>query len=98
MKRLLLFILLNPFAAIAQRTLTGAVSASEDGTALPGVNVSIKNTRQGTITDDSGRFSLSLVRGETLIFSFIGFTTKEVRITEANDYPVSSAPRYAHPR
>lgn len=92
MKRLLLFILLFPFAAIAQRALTGVVTASEDGTALPGVNVSIKNTRQGTITDGSGRFSLSLVRGETLVFSFIGFISKEIRITEASEYVVSLAP------
>nr|WP_295932102.1 TonB-dependent receptor [uncultured Dyadobacter sp.] len=92
MKRLLLFILLSPLTSLAQRTLTGVVTASEDGTVLPGVNVSIKNTRQGTITDTSGRFSLSLVRGETLIFSFIGFIAQEVRITGSNEYNVSLAP------
>lgn len=89
MKHLLLFILLISTPLFAQqRTLTGVVHA-EDGTALPGVNVAVKNTRQGTITDTDGRFTLPLVKGETLLFSFIGFTAKELPITTSNEYNVT---------
>jgi iron complex outermembrane receptor protein len=90
MKKYILFLLFLPFSTFAQqRTLTGTVTASEDGVALPGVNVTVKSTRQGAITDADGRFSISLVKGETLVFSFIGFTAREVPITQANEYNIA---------
>ncbi len=47
---------------------------------LPGVNIVVKGTTQGTVTDNNGRFSITLKsRNETLVFSFIGFETKEVK-------------------
>jgi len=85
--------LFTTFKSIAQqRTLTGVVTISEDGSALPGVNVSIKNTKQGTITDADGRFSISLVKGTTLVFSFIGFTAKEVPIGSENEFKITLEP------
>ena len=92
-KFILLLFLFTTFKSIAQqRTLTGVVTISEDGSALPGVNVSIKNTKQGTITDADGRFSISLVKGTTLVFSFIGFTAKEVPIGSENEFKITLEP------
>ncbi len=89
MEHLLLLILLISTPLLAQqRTLTGVVSA-EDGAPLPGVNVAVKNTRQGTITDTDGRFTLALVKGEALVFSFIGFIAKELPVTSSNEYDVT---------
>ncbi len=70
------------FSAIAQeRALTGKVTSAEDGGALPGVNVVVKGTTQGTITDINGDYALSVSpEAEILVFSFIGLTTKEVSI------------------
>ena len=58
---------------------------SVDGVALPGVNVMIKNTNIGTVTDGSGNYQLSvpenkpgLVNNPSLVFSFIGFSSTEV--------------------
>lgn len=68
-----------PESALAQ--VSGTVTSSSDGSALPGVSVVIKGTTTGTITDGSGKYALD-VSGDnaTLIFSFIGYTTQEVPV------------------
>ncbi|MCL3779206.1 SusC/RagA family TonB-linked outer membrane protein [Prolixibacteraceae bacterium JC049] len=83
-KRLLLvLVLVNAFmvSAWAQRTLTGKVTAKEDGEPLPGVNVVVKGTTIGITTDFDGKYSINApANAETLVFSFIGMETKEVKI------------------
>jgi TonB-linked SusC/RagA family outer membrane protein len=62
-------------------TVTGKVTASEDGSAIPGVNVYLKGTQSGTITDAEGSYSLVVNDSKgTLVFSYIGYTTQEVAI------------------
>lgn len=59
----------------------GRVVSSEDGSGLPGVNVVVKGTTVGTVTDAGGNYSLSLPAGANfLVFSFIGMQTEEVAI------------------
>lgn len=66
-----------------ERTITGKVASAEDGTPLPGVNVVVKGTTNGTVTDAEGNFSLSIPNsGASLVFSFIGLQTQEVLIGE----------------
>jgi TonB-linked SusC/RagA family outer membrane protein len=84
MKRILFALLLAVAflyqqAALAQSIhITGRVEA-EDQSPLPGVNVLIKGSSQGVVTDSQGAFSIqSPVERPTLIFSFIGYETKEV--------------------
>ncbi len=63
------------------RTLTGKVTAANGEGSLPGVNVVVKGTTNGTITDIDGNYQLSIDQtAETLVFSFIGLVTKEVPI------------------
>jgi len=63
------------------RTVTGKVTSSEDGSAVPGVNVVVKGTTNGTTTDADGNFSLVVPNeGGTMIFSFIGLGTQEAVI------------------
>src|SRR5688500_2032144 len=82
---LLLVVLLGSdvFAGIlrADVTVTGKVTSAEDGAAVPGVNVYVKGSQAGTITDADGEYSLS-VENENgiLVFSYIGFTTQEISI------------------
>ncbi|MDM8159972.1 TonB-dependent receptor [Labilibaculum sp. K2S] len=64
--------------------ISGVVKSSSDGDALPGVNVIIKGTYQGTITDINGAYSLEVEDGKTLVFSFVGFETKEIPFTGQN--------------
>ena len=70
------------FALTAQaqeRTISGTVSSDEDGGALPGVNVIVKGTTIGTVTDIEGNYRLEVPEGDnTLQFSFIGYVTEEV--------------------
>lgn len=62
-------------------TITGKVTSSEDNLGLPGVNVYIKGTNQGTITDANGNYSIEVPGQEsTLIFSSLGFTKEEVNV------------------
>ncbi len=52
-----------------------------DGEALPGVNVLVKGTNIGTVTDVEGKYTLNVPAGATtLMFSFIGFNSEEVEI------------------
>lgn len=57
----------------------GVVRSAEDGLPIPGVNVVVKGTNTGTVTDIDGRFSFNhqLEEGAVLIFSFIGLVTYE---------------------
>jgi hypothetical protein len=57
-------------------TVTGKVTAREDGLPVPGVSVSIKGTTTGTQTDANGRFSLSVPNNALLSFSFLGYITQ----------------------
>ncbi|MBX2899744.1 MAG: SusC/RagA family TonB-linked outer membrane protein [Cyclobacteriaceae bacterium] len=81
MKKILLvcFSFVFVISAWAQeRVVSGKVSSSEDGSALPGVNVVLKGTTNGTVTDANGNYRLTVpASGGTLSFSFIGFATKD---------------------
>ena len=70
------------FSAWAQeRTVTGKVTSSEDGSSVPGVSILLKGTTNGTVSDASGSYSLSVPSaGGTLVFSFVGLLTQEVEI------------------
>ncbi|MHB1146048.1 MAG: SusC/RagA family TonB-linked outer membrane protein [Lutibacter sp.] len=64
--------------------IKGTVSDAS-GSPLPGVSIVVKNTAKGASTDFDGKFTLSNVqKGETLVFSFIGYTTKEVAVSNSN--------------
>lgn len=83
MKKLLLgclcLILLLATQTYAQnRTVTGTVTAREDGQPIPGVTVTIKGTTQGTQTGTDGKYSISAANGATLVFSFLGYNTESV--------------------
>lgn len=56
---------------------------------LPGVNVIIKGTQNGTSTDFDGRYNISVAAGETLVFSYVGFKTIEKVIGSGNSIDVS---------
>lgn len=90
---LVLFALAFAFSALAQeRTISGKVTSAEDGSGLPGVNVVLKGTSNGTVTDAEGNYKLAVPStGGTLQFSFIGFATQEVDIGERSVVDASMA-------
>nr|MDH4460070.1 TonB-dependent receptor plug domain-containing protein [Flectobacillus sp.] len=68
-----------PLVEIQANPVSGKV-ASVSGDALAGVSILVKGTKRGTSTDATGNFKLNAEVGETLVFSFVGFKTKEVKV------------------
>lgn len=67
---------------VAVLQVSGTVTAQEDGQAVPGVNVVFKGTATGTTTDSDGKYALTIPdEGGILIFSFIGYATQEVAVS-----------------
>ncbi len=63
------------------RTVSGKVTSAEDGSTLPGVNVVLKGTTNGAVTDIDGNYKLTVPEeGGTLTFSFIGLVSQDVEI------------------
>ncbi|OJJ17937.1 hypothetical protein BKI52_29205 [marine bacterium AO1-C] len=65
--------------AFSQVTVSGTVT-DNSGSPLPGVNVIEKGTSNGVATDANGKFSLNVSNGSTLLFSFVGFQPREVKV------------------
>jgi TonB-dependent starch-binding outer membrane protein SusC len=78
----LFFAFAGSIAAYAQElTVTGTVTDAADGTTIPGVTVVVKGTTLGTVTDIDGKYSIKVKSGDILAFSYVGYTTQEVTIT-----------------
>ncbi len=95
MKRFLLVIVSTVFclaygSVFAQdRSISGTVTSAEDGTGIPGVNIIVKGTATGTVTDSDGKYTLSVpASGGSLIFSFIGYSSQEVPIDGKNTFDI----------
>lgn len=72
--------LLAPANVQQKKTLSGKVTDSS-GQSLPGVSVVLKSTTIGTVTDFSGRYTLSNIPGDaTLVFSFVGMKAQEIPV------------------
>jgi TonB-linked SusC/RagA family outer membrane protein len=87
-----LLLLLSAVSFAQSRTVTGKVTGQEDGASLPGVNVLVKGTTSGAITDASGNFSLAVPGNDAiLVFSFIGFRSQEVAVGSRSTINVALA-------
>ena len=71
-----LVFILSCFVGFSQQNINGIIS-DEDGVPLPGVNVVVKGTNNGTSSDFDGNYSITADEDDTLIFSFVGNMTKE---------------------
>ena len=82
MRRILVLLIFSGLCLMgfSQRTITGKVTSAADGTPLPGVNVVIKGTSDGTVTDLEGIYTISATDEQALIFSYIGYLEEEVQI------------------
>ncbi|BDC98262.1 TonB-dependent receptor [Persicobacter psychrovividus] len=81
-----LMLLFTAFTVFAQgKVVSGTVTAEESGEPIPGVNVLIKGTASGTITDIDGNYSINASGNDVIIFTFIGLATEEVKVgTQTN--------------
>lgn len=64
-------------------TVTGTVTSATDGEPLVGATVLVKGTTIGTSTDIDGNYSIHADRGQTLVYSYVGYNSREVKVDEA---------------
>ena len=94
MKRLLLcliavFTLVSSELWAQDSVISGRVTDSEDGSGLPGVNVVLRGTTNGTVTDSEGQYNLNVPSEGTLVFTFVGMATQEVPISGRSEINVA---------
>lgn len=75
-----LAVLLLTICTSAQQMEVNGVVYDEDNLPLPGVMVLEKGTTNGTQTDFDGKFTLKTSIGKTLVFSYLGHITQEVKV------------------
>jgi TonB-linked SusC/RagA family outer membrane protein len=84
MRKSLLSILLTVFMCVQlfaqDKTVSGKVTSSDDGSPLPGVNVSVKGTSRGTTTSSNGTYKIAVSGNATLVFTFVGFEARQVSV------------------
>ena len=68
----------------AKVRISGTIISDEDNLALPGVSIAVKGSTIATISDLDGNFVIDADQGATLVFSYVGFTTKEVIAKETS--------------
>lgn len=86
MKQTLVFLFLllwTTLLSAQQMKVTGSVTSKMDGSPIPGSNVVVKGTTNGTITDMDGKYSVTVQNGETLVFSLIGMKSVEVVVNSS---------------
>ncbi len=71
------------------KTVTGTVTSASDGGPLPGVNVLVQGTTNGTQTDFDGNYSIEAEEGNVLIFSYIGTASQSIKVGSANTIDVT---------
>jgi len=94
MKKKILLIIVFCLAVFCQafaqnRTISGTVTDQQDGTPIPGVSVRVKSGREGTQTNPAGKFTISVPQDATIVFSFLGYQSVELKVGPSSEMNVS---------
>lgn len=74
----------------AQTSVSGTITSGEDSSPIPGVNVLVKGTSSGTISDVDGKYTLDVPSTDaTLVFSFVGYITQEIALNGKTSLDIS---------
>ncbi|OXB08837.1 carboxypeptidase-like regulatory domain-containing protein, partial [Flavobacterium reichenbachii] len=85
---LAVFALLHASGYSQNKQVTGIVTDAAK-LSIPGVNVLVKGTDRGASTDFDGKYTVNAAPGETLVFSFVGFVKKEIKVGAVNSYNIT---------
>ncbi len=88
----MLWLLLSISVQAQDKTVKGRITSAEDGSGLPGVNVVLKGTTNGTVTDVNGNYTITVPSSQSvLVFSFIGLKSQEHVVGDRSsvDVPMS---------
>ena len=90
----LFFILLSflPALSFAQKLISGTIK-DNSGDPLSNVSVMIKNSSKGTTSDARGHFSISVNKGDIIVFSFTGFQTREIKVNNQATVDIALSPK-----
>ncbi|MDT8886779.1 SusC/RagA family TonB-linked outer membrane protein [Aquirufa regiilacus] len=87
-----MFFVLMGIQMLAQdRTVTGRVTASDDGSGIPGASISIKGTAKGTSSDADGNYKITVSGSSVLTFSSVGFNSQDVSVGNKSQINVALA-------
>lgn len=90
---LIAFLLISSFCYSQEYEISGKVTEAQTGLPLPGATVVVKNGTLQTIADLDGNFQISGVpSGATLVFSYVGFTKYEFKVTKNETITVTLNP------
>ncbi len=76
--RIVIALFLCPAFGLAQNIVSGTITDQATANPIPGVNVVVKNTNSGAVSDFDGKYTLSAANGDVIVFSYIGYSTLEV--------------------
>lgn len=85
----LIFILSGNYLQAQLMQISGTVTSKEDGQALPGVNITISGSTQGSISDLNGNYKLEAKKGDNLKFTYLGYKVREIIIGDVSEINVS---------
>ncbi len=72
--------------------ISGKVSDGSNGESLPGVNIVVTGTQTGSITDIAGKYTIDAPKGATLVYSFVGYVSQEIEISNKTTIDVRLSP------
>ena len=75
-------------AALSAKVVTGKVVSATDGEELIGATVQVQGSQAGTVTDFEGNFKINANEGQTLVVSYVGYLTKNVKVGAAAAYTI----------
>ena len=78
---LMMMLLLFPSGAFAQQQMIKGQVVDDKGETIIGATVMVKGAKEGTLTDIDGNFALNVKPGATIVVSFIGYVSQEIKIT-----------------
>ena len=85
---LLLLVFVFPLSIWAQNQIVTGKITDSNNEPIIGASVMVKNLKEGTITNGDGRYSVKVVENATLVFKYIGLTTKEVKVGNRSEINV----------
>ncbi|WP_339712562.1 SusC/RagA family TonB-linked outer membrane protein [uncultured Kriegella sp.] len=86
----ILALVLGSYPILAQdKTVSGTITDASDGSPLPGVNVLVQGTTNGSQTDFDGNYTIEASEGDVLVFSFLGMKSQSVTVGSSNTVNVS---------
>ncbi len=93
LRNILFLWLLCGLSAFAQDiTISGRVTATDDGAGLPGVSIQVKGTNRGTTTDATGNYKIGVPANARLVFSFIGYANQDVAVGNQSTIAIRLVP------